>query len=46
MQQSEEILIEKQRQDELVRAINSLKEDIEQQKKNQSQQLEQEVSAN
>lgn len=44
VQLSEEILIEKQRQDQLVTAINALREEIEQQKKSAESQLEQEVS--
>ena len=44
VQLSEEILIEKQRQDQLVTAINALKEEIENQKKSANQQLEQEVN--
>lgn len=37
---SEEILIEKQRQDELAQEINTQKEKIEQEKRNHAQQLE------
>ena len=43
---SEEILIEKQRQDELAQEIKKYKEDIEQEKWNHTQQLNRQLSEN